>query len=80
MSGIFKKFRKDDIEITPFEAHKEYYIHIENSTGSYFEKNYEQHRIIDELLLVHLSFLHLDRLTHHSIQDNMEQHTVQITQ
>ena len=47
MSGIFKKFRKDDIEITPFEAHKEYYIHIENSTGSYFEKNYEQHRIID---------------------------------
>ena len=39
MSGIFKKFRKDDIEITPFEAHKEYYIHIENSTGSYFEKN-----------------------------------------
>jgi len=47
MSGIFKKFRKDDIQITPFEAHKEYEFTISNYTGSYFEKNYQQFQIFD---------------------------------
>ena len=37
MSGIFKKFRKDDIQFTPFEAHKEYKFTITNYTGSYYE-------------------------------------------
>ena len=47
MSGIFKKFRKDDIEITPFEAHKEYLVYVVNYTGSYYEKNYEQSVLTD---------------------------------
>ena len=47
MSGIFKKFRKDDIQFTPFEAHKEYKFTITNYTGSYYEKHYEQYKIID---------------------------------
>jgi hypothetical protein len=47
MSGIFKKFRKDDIQITPFEAHKTYEFTISNYTGSYFEKNYEQYQVFN---------------------------------
>ena len=47
MSGIFKKFRKDDIQITPFEAHKDYLIYVSNFTGSYYERGYEQSEIID---------------------------------
>ena len=42
MSGIFKKFRKGDIQITPYEAHKEYLVYVNNYTGSYAEVNYEQ--------------------------------------
>ena len=38
MSGIFRKFRKDEIQITPFEANKEYTVRLTNYTGSYFEK------------------------------------------
>lgn len=47
MSGVFKKFRKGDIEITPFQANKEYLVHVSNYTGSYFEKGYEQSVIKD---------------------------------
>ncbi len=47
MSGIFKKFRKDDIQITPFEAHKDYLIYVSNYTGSYYERGYEQSEIAD---------------------------------
>jgi hypothetical protein len=47
MSGIFKKFRKDDIQITPFEAHKTYEFTISNHTGSYFERNYDQYKVFD---------------------------------
>ena len=47
MSGVFKKFRKGDIEITPFQANKEYLIYVSNYTGSYYEKGYEQSVIKD---------------------------------
>ena len=47
MSGIFRKFRKDEIQITPFEANKEYTVRLTNYTGSYFEKGYEQFRVFD---------------------------------
>jgi hypothetical protein len=47
MSGVFKKFRKGDIEITPFQANKEYLIYVTNYTGSYYEKGYEQSVIKD---------------------------------
>ena len=47
MSGIFKKFRKDEIQITPFEANKEYTVFLSNYTGSYYEKGYEQFEVFD---------------------------------
>jgi len=47
MSGVFKKFRKGDIEITPFQANKYYYVNVSNYTGSYYEKGYEQSVITD---------------------------------
>ena len=50
MSGIFKKFRQGDIEITPYEAHKSYYIEFINCTGSYFEENYQQSVIKNHII------------------------------
>ena len=47
MSGIFKRFRMDDIQHTPFEAHKDYIVYVNNYTGSYYEKGYEQIKVYD---------------------------------
>tara|TARA_R110000744_G_scaffold142982_4_gene254802 strand:+ start:421 stop:2271 length:1851 start_codon:yes stop_codon:yes gene_type:complete len=47
MSGIFKKFKRDDIQLTPYEAHKTYLIYFDDKTGSYYERNYEQSVIKD---------------------------------
>jgi len=47
MSGTYKKFRSEDISITPFDAHKDYLLYIDNFTGSYYEPYYEQSRIFD---------------------------------
>ena len=47
MSGIFKKFKRDDIQLTPYEAHKTYLIYFNDKTGSYYERNYEQSVIKD---------------------------------
>jgi hypothetical protein len=47
MSGTYKKFRSEDISITPFDAHKDYLVYIDNFTGSYYEPYYEQSRIFD---------------------------------
>ena len=47
MSGIFKKFKSDDIQVTPYEANKSYLIYFNDKTGSYYEKNYEQSVIKD---------------------------------
>ena len=50
MSGTFKKFRSEDITITPFDAHKDYLVYISNFTGSYYEPGYEQSRIFNHPL------------------------------
>lgn len=42
MPGIFKRLRKDDITITPYEANKYYLVYVSNYTGSYEEPNYQQ--------------------------------------
>jgi hypothetical protein len=42
MAGIFKTFRGDEIQLTPYNAHKDYIVYIENYTGSYYEPYYEQ--------------------------------------
>ena len=50
MGTTFKKFRGDEIQITPYDAHKEYLVYIEDYTGSYYEPYYEQSRILDHTL------------------------------
>ena len=50
MSGTYKKFRSEDITITPFDAHKDYLVYVSNFTGSYFEPYYEQSRIFNHPL------------------------------
>lgn len=47
MSGIFKKFKRDDIQLTPYEAHKTYLIYFDDKVGTYYEPNYEQTVVID---------------------------------
>jgi hypothetical protein len=50
MAGIFKAFRGDEISLTPYDAHKDYLVYIENYTGSYYEPYYEQSRIFNHPL------------------------------
>ena len=42
MPGIFKRLRRDDVSITPYEAHKYYLVYVSDYTGSYVEPNYAQ--------------------------------------
>ena len=51
MSGIFKTFRGDEIQLTPYNAHKDYIVYIEDFTGSYYEPYYEQSRIFNHPLI-----------------------------
>mgnify|MGYP000563039432 CR=1 FL=1 len=48
--ATFKKFRKDEIQITPYEAHKEYLVYVSDYTGSYHEPYYAQSRIYNHPL------------------------------
>ena len=50
MATTFKTFRGDEIQITPYDAHKEYLVYIEDFTGSYYEPYYEQSRIFNHPL------------------------------
>jgi len=50
MSGIFKAFRGDEIQLTPYNAHKDYIVYIEDYTGSYYEPYYEQVRTLNHPL------------------------------
>ena len=50
MGTTFKNFRGDEIQITPYDAHKEYIVYIEDYEGRYYEPYYEQSRIFNHPL------------------------------
>ena len=56
--GIFKTFRGDEIQLTPYNAHKDYIVYIENYTGSYYEDYYDYHDYYEIFILL-LSLLSL---------------------